>query len=122
MNKILEKNKLEKISTWYSNRHWGFYTKLVYMGYLSLKRFFKKGNLLEIGPADGEMTRFLVNDFEDITIVDASQKYVEEIQNKFPNIIGFVSLIEEFKPPRKYDNILFTHILEHVEKPIMVLN
>ncbi len=121
MNSQEERQRLEGISSWYSNRDWGFYTKLVHMGYRTLAPYLGDGNCLEIGCADGEMTRFLAERFSDLTVVDAAPNYVQAVKDLVPNVEAHVSLIEEWVAPRKYDNIVFAHVLEHVEDPIKTL-
>jgi 2-polyprenyl-3-methyl-5-hydroxy-6-metoxy-1,4-benzoquinol methylase len=116
-----EQDRLNQISQWYSNRQWGFYTQIVDYCYLSLKPYFKPGNLLEVGPADGEMTRFLLQDFTHISVVDGAKKYVDQVMKMSPHISGYVSMIETFKAPELYDNIMMAHILEHLSHPVQVL-
>jgi len=113
--------RLEDISRWYSNRNWGFYTKLVHMGFQTISPYFRKGNVLEIGPADGEMTKLLLSKFDDITVVDAVKKYVEKVKKLDSRVKGFVSLIENFQAHQRYDNIILAHVLEHLARPRSVL-
>ena len=116
-----ERRKLEEISSWYSNRAWGFYTKLVHMGFRTLSLYFVEGSCLEIGCADGEMTRFLAERFEDLTVVDGAAAYVEAATKIAAHIQGHVSLIEDWEAPRCYDNVIFAHVLEHVAEPVATL-
>lgn len=116
-----EQRKLDEISKWYSNKNWGFYTKIVELSYRSIKPFFQPGNVLEIGPADGEMTRMLVTDFDQITVVDAAKKYVDKVIKLNPKITGYTSLIEDFDTDKRFDIIIMSHLLEHLQKPIKVL-
>lgn len=86
------------------------------------RRYMKKGSVLELGPADGVMTDLLYPLYsEDYTIVDAGKKFVKDIQKRFPNIQGAVSLFEEYAPDRKFDNIILGHVLEHVNNPTEIL-
>jgi 2-polyprenyl-3-methyl-5-hydroxy-6-metoxy-1,4-benzoquinol methylase len=121
MNSQEERQRLEGISSWYSNRDWGFYTRLVHMGYRTLSPYLGDGNCLEIGCADGEMTRFLAERFADLTVVDAAPNYVEAVQALIPGVEAHVSLIEDWDAPRRYDNIVFAHVLEHVTDPVKTL-
>ena len=116
-----ERRRLAEISSWYSNRDWGFYTKLVHMGFRSIAPHFTSGSCLEVGCADGEMTRFLAERFEDLTVVDAAPGYVEAATAIRSGIEGHVSLIEDWRAPRCYDNIVFAHVLEHVAEPVTTL-
>jgi len=121
MNSQEERQRLEGISSWYSNRDWGFYTKLVHMGYRTLFPHLGDGNCLEIGCADGEMTRFLADRFADLTVVDAAPNYVQAVKALIPGVEAHMSLIEDWEAPRKYDNIVFANVLEHVADPIKTL-
>lgn len=116
-----EKKKLDSISQWYSNKNWGFYTKLVHMGYRSIEPFIKKGAILEVGPADGEMTKLIYKKNKNLTVVDGAQKYVDEIKKILPNINTHVSLVEDFSTNEKYKTIILAHVLEHVVSPLKVL-
>src|SRR5437868_1722361 len=109
-----ERRSLKDVAGWYKNTNWGFYTRLVWYSYLSIKPYFKGGKCLEMGPADGEMTQFLASDFKSLHVVDAADKYVKSAEKLAPNIKGFTSLFEEFEPKERYDTIILAHVLEHV--------
>jgi len=84
--------------------------------------FFKKGNLLELGSYKGDFTRRLLPHFEDITCVEASAEAIEAARKEFGDKVKFVnSLFETATLPTKYDNIILTHVLEHLDDPVLVL-
>jgi 2-polyprenyl-3-methyl-5-hydroxy-6-metoxy-1,4-benzoquinol methylase len=84
--------------------------------------FFVKGNLLELGSFKGDFTKRLLTHFEDITCVEASDEAIEIARNKIDNTVKFVnSLFETATLPTKYDNIVLTHVLEHLSDPVLVL-
>ncbi len=85
------------------------------------RRYMKQGSVLELGPAEGVMTELLYPHYNDYTVVDAADFFVESIIKRFPKIDGVVSLFEDYKPSRKYDNIVLGHVLEHVEDPVEIL-
>lgn len=88
----------------------------------SFEPFFRKGNLLELGSFKGDFTKRITPFFEDITCVEASDEAVEIAKIKFGNKIKFVnSLFETVSLPTKYENILLTHVLEHIDNPVAVL-
>lgn len=88
-----------------------------------LSLFFYGDSVLEMGCGDGEITQFLVNHFSDINVVDGSEIMLSKCKSRLAdiNIKYDLSYFEEFKPERKFDTILMTHILEHVEEPVQLL-
>jgi len=84
--------------------------------------FFVEGNFLELGSFKGDFTKRFLEYFEDITCVEASNEAIELAKNQFGNKIEFYnSLFEQVDLPKKYDNIVLTHVLEHVDDPVKVL-
>ena len=95
---------------------------VIYSGNIFL-RYMRPGSVLELGPAEGSMTEILYPHFEnDYTVVDGADFYVEDLVKRFPEIKGYAALFEEFKPSRKYDNIVLGHVLEHVADPVEILS
>ncbi len=84
--------------------------------------FFKKGNLLELGSFKGDFTKMFLPYFEDITCVEASDEFIKITKKELGNKVQFInSLIETAILPTKYDNIVLTHVLEHLDTPVAVL-
>jgi SAM-dependent methyltransferase len=117
----LERGRLEEVASWYTTRDWGFYTRLVHYTYRSIRPFLRGPLGLELGSADGEMTRFLRQDFERLYVVDASAEYVAAAEALGENVIGFAALFEEFETELRLDTIVAAHVLEHVADPVEVL-
>lgn len=88
----------------------------------SFEPFFLSGSLLELGSFKGEFTRRLINHFDDITCVEASGEAIEEARRKFGDDVQLINtMFETVTLPRRYDNIVLTHVLEHLDDPIRVL-
>lgn len=88
----------------------------------SFEPFFNKGSLLELGSFKGDFTQRLLSRFEDVTCVEASTLAIEEAKRKLTDKVAFVSAhFETVVLPRRYDNIVLTHVLEHVDDPVLVL-
>lgn len=84
--------------------------------------FFKEGNLLELGSFKGDFTKRLVPFFKDITCVEASDEAVEVAKKELGGALKYVnSLFETVVLPTKYDNIILTHVLEHLDDPVAVM-
>jgi len=88
----------------------------------SFKPFFRSGNLLELGSFKSEFTKRFLPYFKDITCVEASGEAIEFAQKNLKDSVKFVhSMFEEAVLPDKYDNIILTHVLEHIDDPVFVL-
>jgi len=88
----------------------------------SFTPFFQKGSLLELGSFKGDFTRRFLPYFKDITCVEASDEAIDIAKKEFGDSIKFVnSLFETVKLPGKYDNIVLTHVLEHIDDPVAVM-
>lgn len=88
----------------------------------SFKPFFNKGSMLELGCHQGAFTKRLKEYFDDITCVEASDEAITEAKKILgDNIKIYNSLFENVKLPKRYDNIVMTHVLEHIDNPVAVL-
>ncbi len=88
----------------------------------SFKPFFKTGNLLELGSFQGNFTKRFLPYFDDVTCVEASGDAIEIAKTKLDNKVKFIhGMFEEITLPKKYDNIILTHVLEHITDPVSVL-
>lgn len=88
----------------------------------SFKPFFNKGSLLELGSFKGDFTQRFLPYFDDVTCVEASDVAVEEARKKLGDKVKFVNaLFEQAALPKRYDNIVLTHVLEHLDDPVRVL-
>lgn len=84
--------------------------------------FLNRGNFLELGCFQGDFTARFLPFFNDITCVEASSEAIEIAKVKLGNNVKFVhSMFEDVVLPNKYDNIVLTHVLEHIDDPIAVL-
>lgn len=88
----------------------------------SFEPFFNKGNVLELGSFKGDFTKRLLPYFDDITCVEASDVAIVEARKKLGDKVKFVnSLFENITLSERYDNIVLTHVLEHLDDPVAVL-
>lgn len=89
----------------------------------SFAPFFRPGSMLELGSFKGDFTRRLLPHFPDLTCVEASSVALDEARQRLGNsTVQFVNArFEEVTLPRQYDNIVLTHVLEHLDDPIAVL-
>jgi SAM-dependent methyltransferase len=84
--------------------------------------FFRPGSLLELGCFKGEFTRRLLDHFDDVTCVEASARALAEVEKKLGDRVELVNArFEDALLPRRYDNVVMTHVLEHLDDPVGVL-
>jgi 2-polyprenyl-3-methyl-5-hydroxy-6-metoxy-1,4-benzoquinol methylase len=84
-------------------------------------RHFRGGSCLELGPAEGLMTRELLGRFAKVTAVDGSAVFCEKLRRELPAVEVVHALFEELNPPGRYDAIVLSHVLEHVDDPAGLL-
>lgn len=88
----------------------------------SFEPFFRPGSLLELGSFKGDFTRRLVPYFQDITCIEASGEALAEARTRLGEGVALVhARFEEVVLPRRYDNVVLTHVLEHIDDPVAVL-
>ncbi len=88
----------------------------------SFMPFFKEGNFLELGSYKGDFTKKILPYFKDITCVEASDEAVKIAKETIGDKVKYkIGVFEEVSLPNKYDNIVLTHVLEHITDPIAVL-
>lgn len=101
----------------------GFNSTLIKLRYDYLSKSFKGKSCLELGCADGEGTKILLNYFDRIVGVDGSERLIKkarkEIKNKKVDFV--VSYFESLNLNEKFDTVFLGHILEHVEDPVRVI-
>ncbi len=127
------KKVIDEIAEWYDSpegftKNWyNLYKKLVFFRYNAIKPFLEGNIILEVGIANGEMTQYLFQHFEKVIGLEGSSHFIEEIKKRFPeyyksNRLELIhSLLEDYSSDIKYDIILFSHILEHLDKPGEIL-
>ena len=87
----------------------------------SFRPFFRPGSLLELGSYKGNFSRRLAEHFSDITCVEASNEALQEARALRPDFYYVNDVFETVGLPRRFDNIVMTHVLEHLDDPVAVL-
>ncbi len=79
--------------------------------------------ILELGCAEGEMTKFLAKQFPEVVAVDGSALLLERARKDVHanNVVFQQALFEEFVPDGKFSSIVVACVLEHVQDPIAFL-
>ena len=115
-----EKARLDQIASdsWYSK---GLNTCTIDYCAEVFARFFQGRRCLEMGPAEGVMTRHLARAFPGLTLVEGAEAFSDSLRARFPSAVVVHSLFEDFKPSDRFDTIVLGHVLEHVENPVEIL-
>jgi 2-polyprenyl-3-methyl-5-hydroxy-6-metoxy-1,4-benzoquinol methylase len=115
-----EKIRIESLSNWYLKEQIDFDKRLIKYRYQTIQPKLVGTRVLELGPAEGEMTQFLIDDFDNLTIIEGSSDLLKLIPNH-QKLEKIHSLFENFKPKELFDSIILEHILEHVDNPVDLL-
>lgn len=78
-------------------------------------------DILEVGSASGHHTTILADNFKNVTAIEPLKEYFDEIPNE-GNISKFNSKLEEIQPNKKYDSIIVSNVLEHLEDTTQFLS
>ncbi len=88
----------------------------------SFEPFFRKGSCLELGSYKGNFTKRLLPYFENLTCIEASDEAIETAKKMLGDKVKIINaLFENVTLPIKYDNIILTHVLEHIDNPVSLL-
>ncbi len=119
MNKFNQK-KLEEVA---ENSLYTTFTnsKTIEYSYSIFSRFIKGGRILELGPAEGLMTKHLVKIDPNLTVIEGSKVFADSLKKNFGTIKIINKLFEAVTLNEKFDVIILGHVLEHVENPKLVL-
>lgn len=83
---------------------------------------FRQGSLLELGSYQGKFTKRLLPFFKDITCVEGSDEAIAQARQEIGAGVTFIhAVFENVALPKTYDNIVLTHVLEHIDDPVLVL-
>lgn len=113
----------KKLDSYMAN-YTGFNDWLIRRRYEHLSQYFTGMSCLELGSAEGSGTPYLLESFDEVTIVDGSKDAVDMVVNKLdsPKLTAICSYFEDMDfQGKKFDTIILAHILEHVDNPDNVL-
>ena len=93
-------------------------------GYMieSFRPFFRRGRVLELGSFKGDFTRRLLEEFDDVTCMEASAHAAACANQRLGNAAKIINrAFEDVQLEETYENIVMTHVLEHIDDPVAVL-
>jgi 2-polyprenyl-3-methyl-5-hydroxy-6-metoxy-1,4-benzoquinol methylase len=78
--------------------------------------------VLELGYGEGIVTDYLVKSGKVLTTLEGSSVLVEKMKTRYGASVRCVhGLFEEYTPHERYDAVLASHVLEHVDDPVALL-
>src|SRR3954447_1682475 len=84
--------------------------------------FFRPGNVLELGSFKGDFTDRLLPHFSEVTCVEGAGEALEEHRARHGDRVRLVhSRFEDATLPERYDNVVLTHVLEHIDDRVGLL-
>jgi 2-polyprenyl-3-methyl-5-hydroxy-6-metoxy-1,4-benzoquinol methylase len=88
----------------------------------SFEPFFRGSSVLELGSFRGDFTKRLLPYFDDVTCVEASSDAVNSAKQVLGDKVQFYhGLFDNIKLSKTYDNVILTHVLEHIDDPVKLM-
>jgi len=79
-------------------------------------------SILEMGYGEGIVTNFLSELNINLDVIEGAELLIDKARIRHKDITFIHSMFENFAPNKKYDVIICTHVLEHVDDSIVILN
>jgi 2-polyprenyl-3-methyl-5-hydroxy-6-metoxy-1,4-benzoquinol methylase len=84
--------------------------------------WFTDGACLQVGCAHGDQTSLLLERFDDLTVLEPDPTFVAHTRKRLGDRVVFIeALLEDYQTDRRFDTIVFSHVLEHVADPVAAL-
>lgn len=111
-----ERELLDNVAAWYQQE--GFEGRMNSASGERLIEHVEGATCLEIGCAMGMVTSRLSRRCERVVVVEPTSAYAEVVAGMgLPNVTVVQQLAEDFQTDDRFDTIVLSHILEHVQNP-----
>jgi 2-polyprenyl-3-methyl-5-hydroxy-6-metoxy-1,4-benzoquinol methylase len=115
-----ERELLDNVATWYQQE--GFEGRMNSASGERLIEHVEGRSCLEIGCAMGKVTSRLSRRCARVVVVEATSVYAKVVSEMgLPNVTVVQQLAEEFHTDERFDTIVISHVLEHVQSPDSLL-
>ncbi len=78
-------------------------------------------SLLDIGAGNGNLTRYYINQFKRVTLLEPSKTLYQELKVKFSQATIYNTSIESFVDLETYDFIVASHVFIYIKNPEQIL-
>jgi trans-aconitate methyltransferase len=85
------------------------------------QRFFIGDTAIEMGLADGQMTRLIAPHYKTLWTLEGSKQLIKHAKGLPDNVKLVHTFFEDYTPKSKVDMVLMSHVLEHVDDPVALL-
>lgn len=122
MDPAVERRRLDAVTVSYGARIAPFDEAMRRYMMRSFEPFFRDGACLQVGCAHGDQTSLLVERFADVTVVEPAAEFLEQTRSRIGDRAVYENaLIEDYRTDRRFETIIFSHVLEHVVDPVAIL-
>lgn len=84
--------------------------------------WFQDGSCLQVGCAHGDQTSLLLERFADLTVLEPDPTFIAHTRERLGDRVNFAeALLEDYETDRRFETIVFSHVLEHVLDPVAAL-
>lgn len=88
----------------------------------AMEPFWRSGPVLELGSFRGQFTQRLLDHFSSVTCIEASGEAVQSARERLGHRVDVIqSRFEDATLNSRFETIVMTHVLEHLDDPIGVL-
>src|ERR1017187_6253958 len=96
-----ERQRLDTIASdsWYAK---GANAAMVAYSFRVFRRYFRGRHCLEMGPAEGLMSKHLYEHFSELTLVEGAETFACALRDRYPKAKVHCSLFEEFSAAERF--------------------
>jgi 2-polyprenyl-3-methyl-5-hydroxy-6-metoxy-1,4-benzoquinol methylase len=115
---VVEQSRLDSVVGAYGEEASPFDAAM--RGYMmrTFEPWFADGPCLQVGCAHGDQTSLLAERFSDLTVLEPVPQFLDQTRDRVGDRAVFVqALVETYLTDRRFETIVFSHVLEHVLDP-----